>query len=68
MLLENMSDFIIIMQMFFWEGMYLLVIFRLTHFLADGSELYCSVQSKQVYLTAKEEQPAKWKTQLIHFQ
>lgn len=68
MTLENMSDFIIIMQMFFWEGMYLLVFFRLTCFIADGSELYCSGQSKQVYLTAEEEKSTKRKTQLIHSQ
>lgn len=68
MTLENMSDFIIIMQMFFWEGMYYLVLFRLTSFLEDGSELYCSVQNKQVYLIAEEEKSTKRKTQLIHSQ
>lgn len=68
MFLENMSDFIIIMQMFFWEGMYLLVVFRLMYFPVDGSELYCSVQSKQVYLTVKAEKSTERKTQLIHFQ
>lgn len=68
MTLENMSDFIIIMQMFFWEVMYYLVPFRLTSFLEDGSELYCSVQNKQVYLIAEEEKSTKRKTQLIHSQ
>lgn len=68
MIPENMSDFIIIMQMLSWKGMHLLVLFRLAYFLGDGSELYCSVQSKQVYLTAEEEKSTERKTQLIHFQ
>lgn len=68
MLLKNMSDFITIMQLFSLEGMYLLVFFRLIYFLAYGSELYCSVQRKQVYLMVEGKKYTKRKTQLIHFQ